>query len=271
MLYFALQAPLPPGTDPGEWIAGSYQFVGLPGPTWYDNSDSPPVLGFVLGYLVLVGHGPIVAADLFLVLESVLLCVSTYMVARSFAHYQVTALAASFFILANPTVDGLLFSGAYQFLLAWVFLNLTVAYVIRFVRSRSTWHLALFWLSATAAVLTHPSMVVEVLALLGFVGVVLLWLRQLPKEILTTWTGRVGLAMFGGALVGWYVLVPRLLGFHQNNLAGTGSYFTQISGTLGSVWGQVYAPFYPRYQMDSVTAFSLLIAVSVAIPLIMVA
>jgi len=269
ILYYILQYPVPSGGDPGEWTAGSYQFAGLPYPSWYASSDSPPLLGVFLGYLILVGHGPIVGAQLFLVAESILLCGSTYLVARSLTHYPITALAVAVFILANPSAESLMFSGAYQFLFSWIFLNLAIAYAIRFVRSKSDWHLAAFWLSASAAVLSHPSMLVEVPAFFVFLAVILLWMRVLPKQIITSRVSWAGMAVFAVSLGGWYYLVPKY-GYHQNNFVPTGPYFSQIDTSLGTIWEKIYTPFYPSYLMDSPTAFLLLVGASIVIPLVLI-
>jgi hypothetical protein len=265
VLVFMLQAPVPPGGDPGEWIAGSYQFIGQSYPSWYASSDSPPLMFPLLGALVVLGGGPIPAAQIFTVLEAVLFGGSTYVLARSLTRHPVTALGLEGFVILNPTLDALFFSGAYQYLFSFVFLNLTVAYAIRFIRSRRRVHLAVFWLSATAAIMSHPSMIAEVPGILALMGVFLLWMRQLPKELITTWTGRIGAALFGGVAVTWYVLVPRLLGLHQNSFLLKNGYFAVIEHTIGVVFATVADPFFPKWAIlpaATIEAFTAILAVA---------
>ncbi len=269
-LYYMLQAPVPPGGDPGEWTAGAAHAVGLPYASWYANSASPPLLGPFLGWEILLAHGPLGGALLFVVSNSILLGGTTYYAARALVQRPITALAATTFILADPAIISLYFSGAYQFLFSWVFLNLTIAFALRYVRSHRRYHLVAMALSGSAALLTHPAMFAEVPAFLVFLGLVLLMMGQLPKELITTWTGRLSVALVAGVGLFWYEVVPHL-GLHQNNIAGTGAYFSQISTTLGSIWIKIYGPFDPTYRFDSPTSFELLVLVSVLVPLAFVA
>lgn len=238
---------VPPGGDPGEWIAGSYQLIGQPFPSWYASSDSPPLMFPLLGALIVLGGGPLPGARLFVLVEAVLLGGSIFVLGRSLTRHPITALAIEGFVLVNPTLDGLFFSGAYQYLFSFVFMNLAIAYAIRFIRSRRNLHLALFWLSATAAIFSHPSMIAEIPGVLAIMGLVLLWMRQLPKELITTWTGRLGIAFFAGVSVTWYVLLPRLLGVHQNSFLLKNGYFTVIAHTIGVVFSSVVDPFFPKW------------------------
>ncbi len=264
VLVYMSQAPVPPGGDPGEWIAGSYQFIGQPYPSWYSNSDSPPLLFPLLGALIVLGGGPIPAARLFEIVEATLLGGSTYVLGRSLTRHPVTALVIEAFVLLNPTLDALFFSGAYQYLFSFVFMNLTVAYAIRFVRSKRNFHLAAFWLSATAAILSHPSMFAEIPGVIVLMGALFLWLRQLPKELITRWTGRIGAAVFGGTAVAWYVLLPRLVGLHQNSFLLKNGYFAVIEHTIGVVFASVVDPWYPKWFLlptQTLQVFVLLLAV----------
>ncbi len=269
-LYYMLQAPVPPGGDPGEWTAGAAHAVGLPYASWYANSASPPLLGPFLGWEMLLAHGPLGGALLFVVSNSMLLGGTTYYAARALVQRPFTALAATTFILADPAIISLYFSGAYQFLFAWVFLNLTIAFAVRYIRSHRRYHLIAMAISGSAALLTHPAMFAEVPAFLVFLGAVLLMAGQLPKELITTWTGRLSVGLVAGVALFWYEVVPHL-GLHQNNIAGTGAYFSQISTTLGSIWIKIYGPFDPTYRLDSSTSFELLVLVSVLVPLAFVA
>ena len=230
-----LQNPLPPGGDPGEWTAGSFGWVGLPTPTWFSGSATPPLLLPFLGALVILGGGPIGGAQLFIAAQLILYGLTFYVLARSFSVHPITALTAEAFMLLNTNTESLYLSGAYQFLFSWVFLNLTVAFAVRFVRSRRSVHLAVFWVAASAAVLTHPLMEFAIPAIIGIAGLFLLWMRQLPREVVLSWVGGLGATLFVASEVGWYVLVPRVLGLHQNNLAFQGAYFQTIQTSLNGV------------------------------------
>jgi hypothetical protein len=254
VLFYFHQAVVPPGGDPGEWIAGSYQYIGEPYPSWYSGSGSPPLLFPLLGSLVVLGGGPIAGAQLFVVVEMTLFAGSTFVLVRTLTRHPFTALAVTGFVVLNPTLDSLFFSGAYQYLLSFVLLNLTIAYLVRFVRSHRSYHLGLFWVCGSLALLTQPAMIVEVPGMIILMGVALLWLRQIPKEIITTWTGRLGAALFVGTGAGWYVLLPRLVGSHQNDFLLKNDYFSVIQGTIGIVFGTVVDPFYPGWGLDPATA-----------------
>jgi hypothetical protein len=233
--HFVFQYPLPPGGDPGEWTAGSFAWVGLPYPSWYANSGTPPLLLPFLGSLVVIGGGPIQGAQLFIAVQLVLYGLTFYALARSFSFSPITALIAEAFVLLNPNLESLYLSGAYQFLFSWVFFNITIAFAVRFLRSRRPLHLAIFWVAASAAVLTHPFMEFAVPAVVGLAAITLLWLRQLPKEVVLSWTGGLGAALFVGSEAGWYFVLPRLFGLHQNSLAFQGAYFVTIETTINEV------------------------------------
>lgn len=203
--------PVPPGGDPGEWLTSSYPWVGLPYPTWIIPGQYPPGTFPILGSLVRISGNPLTAARMYVGLVTVLLGTSTFVLARAVLRSWTIPLLVEGFVLLNPSFMLMYFFGAYPNLLGFVFMNLAVAFAVRFVRSHQPVHILVMWLATTAAVLTHSLVAVVLLGTLSVFGLIVLSYRRIPRALYRSRAGQVGIAVFGLGAGGFY-LFTRLLG-----------------------------------------------------------
>ena len=123
--------PVPPGGDPGTWVATSYVYIGHAYPTELNPLGYPPILFPLLGASVLAAGGPIPGVDLFAGLLMLGLGLSLAYLARTLIRSGVIALTIVALILADPSIWSMFFWGAYPNLLAFVFLNVAFAGLLR--------------------------------------------------------------------------------------------------------------------------------------------
>jgi hypothetical protein len=248
------QSALPPGGDPGNWIATSYAYIGRPVPSQVTPLAYSPIVFLVLGAAVIVGGGPIAAAKIIAPILVILLGVSIFYLARTIIQSRILAIATTTFLLLDPQLLQMLFWGAYPNVLAFVFMNLALASLIQIGYGRTSRGVLLFWIFFAATILTHTLTGL----ILGFVVAVAFFLslavplpptRTLISEAkegkldspqlmarvvsMSKW-GRVGLVTFvalvGGYYVGTYLVgIPHPNYFTSNPLAfeiiGLGTFF----------------------------------------------
>ncbi len=214
--WLGLQAPVPLGGDSGTWTALSYAYIFYPHPSEIVAFGYPPLMFPLLGFLVQLGGGPLVGARLYIALVGVLLGLSVYQLGRALFRRRISALLAQALLFADVPFLRLFFFGGYPTLLAFVFMNLALAFGIRYLRARRPAHLAIFWLATGATLLTHEFVGVVLAVTLVVFGIFLLWKRQLPKGLVFS---RVGFASMAVALAGVvaYYLGSRLAHIPQNN------------------------------------------------------
>lgn len=212
--WIAARTPIPPGGDEGTWLVLSYPYVGIAAPSSVHLFSYPPLSLPFLGLAVALAGGPLNGARLFVGVVLVGLGLSAYALGRSMFRWRAVALLFEAALLLQPDFQQLQYFGAYPNLFGFVFLFLAVAFGLRFLRSRRSWHLGLFWGTATAAVLSHALVAVILVAMIGIAGIGLLAQRRFPRELITTWTGRIGGAAFAGLGLlyyagGWVAGTPR--------------------------------------------------------------
>ena len=239
--YTMLAQPVPAGGDPGQWTSTSYAYVGLSYPSWIIPGQYPPLLFPLLGVLVRLTGGPIEGARAYIGVVAVLLGLSFYFLARGLTRRRSTALLAEALIVLNPTFLQMFFWGFYPNLLGFVFLNLSLGFLVRFVRSRRPRHAFLFWSLAAATLLTH-SLVGTVLVADGAIAFLLvLSIGALPREIFHSRAGAAGIAVFVGAVGGFYALTA-LLKIPHPNYFHSGS-FAYLRNGIGSIFDLILHPF----------------------------
>jgi hypothetical protein len=248
--------PIPPGGDPGEWLSTSYAYVGLPYPSWIIPGQYPPVLFPLLGTLVRLTGGPAGGGRAYVGVVAVLIGLSVYFLARSLTRRRSTALIAEALVLMNPSLLQMFFWGAYPNLLGFVFLNLSLALLVRYIRSRRPVHLILFWMAAAAGVLTHSLVGIIEVSAIGLVLLMCLSLRIIPRAIVHSRAAFAGLAVFVGS-IGSYYLVTRLLGIHHPNYFQSGA-FAYVKNGLGAIFYLLVRPFVPAFRVPITTALPLL-------------
>lgn len=212
----AAQAPVPPGGDSGTWTALSYPYILYPHPSQIVAFGYPPLLFPLLGFLVQIGGGPLVGARLFMGLVGFLLGSSTYVLGRSLFRRRVSALLAQGFLFVTTPFLRLFFFGGYPTLLAMVFMNLALAFGLRYLRARRPAYIAIFWLATGAALLTHEFVGLALTVTLAIFGFFLLLRRRLPAAVAFSRAGVASMAVAVAGVAAFY-LGSRLAKIPQNN------------------------------------------------------
>lgn len=221
--WIMLAHPVVPGGDPGEWVTSSYPWVNLPAPSWIIPGQYPPGLFPLLGSLVILGGGPVMGARLYIGVVTTLLGASIYVLGRSLTRTWTLPLLAEGFVLLNPSFLLLFFFGAYPNLLGFVFLNLALAYTVRFTRTHRSEHLFIAWAAITAAVLTHSLVAIILAVTLVLFWAVMLVYRRIPREIYASRGAWAGMALFALGAGGFYV-ITRLVGVPHPHYLQTGQF-----------------------------------------------
>ncbi|MCI4330360.1 MAG: hypothetical protein L3K19_00735 [Thermoplasmata archaeon] len=247
---------LPPGGDPGNWLATALAFIGRPFPTQVIPFAYPPVTFPVLGLAVVVA-GPVTGVALFAVALMVALGLSTAALAATLLRSRLVAFLVVVFLLADPSLLGMFFWGAYPNLLGFVWMNLALVGLLRAGQGRPSAGAAQFWVFFTLAALTH-SLVGAVLALttalyLGLgLGVPLPSLGALvskarhgaleapglaARALFASRGGQGGMVLFGGLVGGYYALTAIAGVPHPSYLATDANGFgvTSLTGALNAL------------------------------------
>jgi hypothetical protein len=218
--WLSLVAPVPMGGDTGTWTALSYPFIGYPHPSEIVPFGYPPLLFPLLGFFVQVGGGPLVGARIYLAFVTLLLGLSTYVLGRSLFQFRVTALLAEALLFATVPFDRLFFFGGYPTLLALVFMNLALAFGVRYIRARQPIHAVYFWVATAATLLTHEFIGLALVVTLAGMSLFLLIKRQFPWSIVGSRAGAAS-AAFASLAVGAFYVGVRIAHVPQNNYLAT--------------------------------------------------
>jgi len=197
----------------------------------------------LLGLLIRIGGGAAAGARLYIGVVAVLIGLSTYFLARGVTRRRSTALVAEALVVLNPSLLQMFFWGAYPNLLGFVFLNLSLGFLVRYIRSRRPLHLIAFWASAAGALLTHSLVGTVEIATVGLVLLLAVSIRAVPREIYRSRSGVAGIALFG-AVVGGFYLITDLLGVHHPNYFQSGA-FAYVKNGLGAMFYLLLRPFFP--------------------------
>jgi hypothetical protein len=251
--------PIPPGGDPGEWLTTSYAYAGLPYPSWIIPGQYPPLLFPLLGLLVRIGGGPAEGARLYLGLIPVLVGFSTYYLARSLLRSPIMALLAEGLVLFNPSFMQFYYFGAYPNLLGLVFMNLALAFLIRYVRSRSGTQLFLFWAFAAATILTHSLVGAMMAASVGIVVIFLFWMGRIPRAAYRSRAGQAGMVFFAATVGGFYLVTKLLHVVHPAYLQSNA--FAYVKDGLGQIFYLLLNPYFPHVHPSVSIALILLVAI----------
>ncbi len=257
--------PIPAGGDPGQWTSTSYAYVGLPYPTWIVPGQYPPLLFPLLGVLVRLAGGPIGGAKAYVAVVAVLIGLSTYFLARSLTRRRSTALIAEAIVLLNPTFLQMFFWGFYPNLLGLVFLNLTLAFFVRYIRSRRPMHAVLFWTCGAAAILTHSLVGVILIGAASIVFLLALSIRAVPRELYRSKASLAGIAIFLASVGGFYASTALLKIPHPDYIqAGA---FAYVRNGISAVFNLLTQPFLHGLKTDSAGALALLAILGVGLSL----
>jgi hypothetical protein len=221
-LWMVRTNPLPPGDDPSTWMLTAYAYLGLPVPATAQPFGYPPATFPLLGLSVLAGGGPAIGGRIFMVGLILGLGLATYVLGRSLLTRPSLALLVEGLALAEPDFLQIFYFGGYPNLFAFIFFILSVAYLVRFLRSRQASHATYFWVSAALCVLSHSLTAVFLAGLLAFLALALATRLRLPRTILLSRGGAVGTALFAAAVGGYYA-ITYLYGVQHPSYLETGS------------------------------------------------
>ncbi|MCI4332487.1 MAG: hypothetical protein L3K01_01965 [Thermoplasmata archaeon] len=259
--------PIPSGGDPGQWIAGSYAFVGLPYPTWLLPGQYPPLVFPILGgFLRLVG--PLQAGRLFVAFCGIGIGLGTYYLARSVLRSRSVALAVETFVVFSPTLVQAYFSGIYPNLLGLMFLGLAVAFLVRFARSGSETHAFLFWVATAATVLSHPLSATLLTVTLVLLGGFLVSQRRIPRSFYRGPVALAGFAVFLLSVGGFYGLAY-LVKVPQPHFIAANA-FSYVRNGLGSLYYVLLNPYFAstKPSLPNAELISLVSALFLALVLV---
>jgi hypothetical protein len=260
--------PVPAGGDPGQWLSTAYAYVGLPYPSWIVPGQYPPLLFPLLGGLVLITGGPIAGALAYVAVVAVLIGLSLYFLARSLTRRRSTALLAEAIILLNPTLLTMFFWGFYPNLLGFVFMNLALGFLIRFIRSRRPLHLYLFWVSGAAAVLTHTLVGAILVAVVGLFLVLAISFRVLPREFYRSRAAFAGFTTFLGGVGGFYAVTAALRVPHPQYFQSGA--FAHVRNGTAQIFDLVLRPFVHTLRVSPANSVGLLWGISAVLALFVV-
>jgi hypothetical protein len=210
---FYSQFPVPPGVDPGDWIQRSYAWVGLAHPPVYAVGSPylyPPSIFPILGALRVATGSPEMTGFIFggFVLASYGL--TLWVLARVALRVRAHRIALVGFGLLNGTVVSMLFWGAYPNFFAFSFVDLTLAFLLLYLRGPSRLRGLLLWGSAAATYLTHTLTFDLLLGVVALTFVLAVLLGRFPWKSLFHRGNLLGVALLA-VTVGAYTAVTDLL------------------------------------------------------------
>jgi|GEM_PF-1621046 len=246
--WFSLTAPVVPGGDPSQWLLLSYPYAGLTSAPQIGILSYPPLSFPVLGFCVALMQDPLNGARLFVGATIVLLGLSMYHLGRSMFRMRAVALLVEAGFLLQPDFQQLYYFGSYPNMFGFIFFFLGVSFGIRFIRSRESIHLALFWGCVTAAILSHALVAVLLVGLIFAAGALLLLYRRLPRELVTTAAGLVGVTV---------CVVSGFMYYEGSILLGANPPNYLTTSVLTTTKNQLYlqATFRPLYLENAAKVF----------------
>jgi hypothetical protein len=189
--YVVNSQPIPPGGDPGTWISTGIGYLGGNHPSQVVPLAYPPVLFPMLGGLVLLTGSPITAAQVFVPLLYFSVGLSVYYLATQVLRSRLVALGVMGFVMIDPQLLQMIFWGAYPNLLAFVFLDLALAGLVRLAQGATSQGAFMFWVFGALTVLTH-SLAALVLGGSFVLFVLLSWAVPSPSRSETQTQGEAG-------------------------------------------------------------------------------
>jgi hypothetical protein len=261
--FVILAAPIPPGTDGGQWSATALSFVGLPYPSQIVPFQYQPALFPLLGLFIRIGGGSLAGIRILVGVLFFLLVVSTYFIAQSVLRSPRWAILVAAFVVLSPTIVRMFFGGLYPNLLGFVFMNLSVGFFIRTLRTPKRVEGLYFWLATTGAVLSEPLVALVTLLILVFLGVATILLRQFPRTVWRPWPAWAGIGAFAAGAGGYYI---------GSDLAGivhpsyvTASPFASVLTNPSTMFRTLTSPYVGKYLIPTTAAVGILGVVTVGI------
>jgi hypothetical protein len=256
-------APIPPGTDGGQWSATALSFVGLPYPSQIVPLQYQPALFPLLGLFIRVGGGSLAGLRILVGVLIFLLVVSTYFVAQAVLRSPRWAILVAAFVVLSPTIVRMFFGGLYPNLLGFVFMNLSVAFFIRMLRTPRRIEGLYFWLATTGAVLSEPLVALLTLLILVFLSVATILLRRFPNALWRHGPAWVGIGAFAAGAGGYYIGTDLAGVVHPSYV--TASPFASVLTNPSTMFRTLTSPYFGKYLIPTILAVGILGVVTVGI------
>jgi hypothetical protein len=206
------RAPVPPGVDPGHWLAASYSYVGLP--TAPDPANQAlvysPLMFPFLGGLVRLTGDPLAAAELLAVGLFLLYGVTSILVARRFlvsGPLQVALVGMAVF--CGSTLQ-MLFWGGYPNLLGFSCMNVAMVLLVLYIRTRRSADGAAFFAMVAVTYFAHDLTFAVLVASVGLAVLFLLLLGKTTLRFVLSLPNLLGLGLVGAVIEGYTVVTSRL-------------------------------------------------------------
>jgi hypothetical protein len=270
-----LASPIPPGSDPGNWISISYAYIGGHYPGQVSPYGYPPLLFPILGALVLITGSPVTTGHLIIPILITALGLTTYALSRAILRSVILSLALVSLLLLDPYFMTLFFWGALPNLLAFVFTNLSLLGLVWTGTRGSTKGIAFFWIFGAATILSHS---LGGLGLVGIAAVVLVLSMFVPgsfrriakggvvgdapallmRRLLFSAPGYYFAVAFVALVGGWYIVI------HALGVVGPG-YFTPGSAVQPATFGQFLRNVLPGLSLGKLVVFYLLVMLVIVV------
>lgn len=232
------RSPIPPGVDPGHWLAASYSYVGLatsPDPANQAFVYSPLMFPFLGGLVRLTGN-PLLAADAFGVGLFLLYGLSAILVARRFLVSGPLQVALVGLAVFCGTTLQMLFWGGYPNLLGFVCLNVTMAFLLLYVVGRRTRDGAVFFAMVGVTYFAHDLTFAVLVACVALSLCFLVLLQKTTLRFVASLRNLVGVVVVGGAIGGYTQITARLGVSHPSY------YFSNPAAYTIDEVGEIFRP-----------------------------
>ena len=245
--WIAAAYPLPPGEDPSTWLLTSYAYIGLPHASVSSLYGYPPASFPFLGLAVIAGGGPLLGGRIYIGVIIITLGLATYYLGRTLLARPSLALLAEGLFLAEPHFQQIFYFGGYPNLFALVFLTFSIVFLVRYLRTRRPAHLLIFWVATTLCILSHSLTAAVLAGTLFFLVVGLLISGRLPRTLITTRAGAVGVLILIAGVGGYYAATALASIGHPSYLV------ISNSATTTSLLPSMLQPFYLSTAIQAVT------------------
>jgi len=269
---------IPPGGDPGTWLATARAYVGINYSSQTVPLAYPPALFPFLG-LAIVGTGsPVTAAQVFAPTLYFVLGLSVFFLATRMLQSRTVALVVLTFTMIDPQLVQMVFWGAYPNLLGFVFLYLSIAGLVLVGKGDLSRGAALFWGASAMTVLTHSltALVLAGTVLLTLVLSFPLWWNHrsaagrspsanadspanLLRGLFRSRGGVIGLFAFAIAVGAFYVVTALTKVTHPDYFVSSSLAF-QVIGL-----GSTFRALFPGFRLASIEGFYLLVLLVIAL------
>jgi hypothetical protein len=229
------RAPVPPGVDPGHWLAISYGYVGLPSAP--DPTDQllfyPPLMFPILGGLVVLTGNPLEAAGVFAIGLFLVYGLSVVHLARRFLVSGPLQVALVGLAMFSGTTIQMLFWGGYPNLLGFILINEALVALLVFLRTERSFDGAIFYTVVGLTYFAHDLSFAVLVGSIAISGFFLLTLRRVRAGFLLHPANLIGVTALALVIGGYTALTAHLGIGHADYIgANPSAYYMDHVGEL---------------------------------------